>query len=143
MALILTTMAAGAKTLSPGPLSFTLTETSGKAGARVATVSFPFAKGEVSALSAVSVTRVRDGQRRPTPNPSLKGGESETATIPAQVRVLQLHPDGSVRRALLRFVWNPSAGQTESFMLNVLKTASKAPGQLSEAKSNAFSLRAG
>ncbi|MGE5532633.1 MAG: hypothetical protein ACM3VW_11015, partial [Bacteroidota bacterium] len=109
---------------SPGPMSFTMSETSGKPGARLATVSFPFAVGEVTKLPAVSVT-------------------GKSGTIPAQCRVLHRHPDGSVRRALLRFVWSPQAGQSETFKLNLLKTATSAPGQITTAKSDSFSLKAG
>lgn len=104
--LVVTLMAAPAMAakLAPGPQTFTLTETSGQAGPRLATVSFPFAEGEMVSLAGASVTG--------------KGG-----TVAAQTRVLCRHRDGSVRRALLRFPWSPPAGATESFKLNLLKKA--------------------
>jgi len=45
--LCLATEAWGEDKPSPGPLSFRLTETAGVAGERLATVSFPFAEGEM------------------------------------------------------------------------------------------------
>ncbi|MEN6402593.1 MAG: hypothetical protein ABFD94_11690, partial [Armatimonadia bacterium] len=117
-------IAAQAQALSPGPLEFVMSETAGVAGPRVATVSFPFARGEVAALPGVSVT-------------------GKTGTLPAQCRVLHLHPDGSVRRALVRFIWSPQAKRSETFKLNVLASPPKTPAQIGEAKSDSFSLKAG
>lgn len=117
-------IAAQAQSLPPGPLEFVMSETTGVAGPRVATVSFPFARGEVAALPGVSVT-------------------GKTGTLPAQCRVLQSHPDGSVRRALVRFIWSPQVRQSEAFKLNVLAAAPKTSAQVTDARSDAFSLKAG
>ena len=90
------TLAAPAK-LSPGPLTFTLTETSGVAGERLATVSLPFAAGEMKPPDYASV--------QPAKGPGAI----------AQCRVLNRWPDGSARRALLRFPWNPAARASSAF----------------------------
>ena len=45
-----------AATPKPGPETFTLTETAGQGGRRLATVSFPFAEGEAASLDGASVT---------------------------------------------------------------------------------------
>ncbi len=113
---------ATARAESPGPMRFSVTETAGRPGPRLATVSFPFAPGEVQDLAAARLTG--------------PGG-----TIPAQVRVLNRHAGGSVRRALVRFVWDPVANAAAEFALEPAEPPGA--GQVKSATADAMALSSG
>lgn len=122
--LLLSTAALFAEAPSPGAMSFTLTETSGVAGMRLATVSFPFAPGEVRDLTFAVVTNDPD---------SITG---------AQARVLTRYRDGSVRRALIRFPWQPGAGTMEGFTL-LPRQAAPLPGLVTHSQPHELEIKAG
>jgi len=124
-ALLAGTAALCAEKPSPGPMSFTLEETSGLEGDRLATVSMPFALGEVAGLEGASVE------------------DSSGAPRPVQCRVLKRHPDGSIRRALIRFPWQPKAEASETFTLTWQGTPASSESIITAAGPFSVALSAG
>jgi hypothetical protein len=116
-------------------MAFNLTETAGRSGERLATVSFPFAEGEMP--------------RTPPGPPFARGGvgvsvqAASGAVRPAQGRILHSHRDGSVRRAMIRFPWNAQANATETFTVLPLPEAPQPAGLLSRAEPFSLMVQAG
>ncbi|MCC7492355.1 MAG: tetratricopeptide repeat protein [Fimbriimonadaceae bacterium] len=92
---------------APGPLAFRVVADQ-QPGPRLVSLSLPLGPGEATSAAGASV---RLG----------------TTTSTAQVRALNRHPDGSLRRVLLRLPWEAGAGASAEGSVSFTATAPSGP----------------